>query len=173
MSLIPLPYRLLILAVLAAACFVSGFVLGMDWESNARDSAELKKAIHVITVTKEIVKERIVIETKFIKRALKREAEQEKIVQEVDKHVETIADPRDCWLAPERVRVINDAVDSANGGRVEADAVPAAKPTAVGLAQPTGAVGGQHGLQVREVLRKAFGTVGDRPVGSEAPGSQE
>lgn len=116
MSLIPLWVRLAIIAFLCATCFASGFKLGVDWESNARDAAELKRVKEVVVVTKEIVKWRTKIETKYIDREVIREVEKEKIVQEVDKHVQDIPDPRECWLDQIRIDAINRAVNPLDAG---------------------------------------------------------
>lgn len=170
MSLIPLWIRLVILAVLCATCFGSGFMLGVEWEGNKRDAAELKRVKDVIVQIKEVEKIVTKIETKYVNRYILRQAVAEKITQEVDKHVETIPDPRDCWLAPERVRAINAAVRGDANFGVEAGAVPEAEGAPVGEPQRGGAVGGGGGVKVPSVLRSIFGAGGD---GARAAGEAQ
>jgi len=165
-----LAIRLIILAVLAIGCFTTGFWAGVTWEGNARDALELKRVKDVEIRIKEVIKVVTKIEKVFITRQVVREVEKERIVQEVDKHVETIPDPRECWLDPERVRVINDAAQP-DGKPAQAAPVPGADPAAVGEPQRGAEVGGGHGLQVPRVLRQVFGAGGDgdgKPIPGEA-----
>lgn len=130
--IIPFGWRIVIMAVLAAVCFLSGLGLGIEWESNRRDALELTRIkdvqIKVVEVEKIITK----IETKYITKWREREAKKDVIVQEVDKHVATIPDPRECWLDQARVDTINRAV--ADGMRDDAGTAGAAKPDAGGEA---------------------------------------
>ncbi|HQR20054.1 MAG TPA: hypothetical protein PKV98_04265 [Burkholderiaceae bacterium] len=168
MMLIPIWVRLVILAVLCSVCFGSGFMLGVEWESNKRDAAELKRVKDVEIRIKEVEKVITKVETKYVNRYIVRQVVKEKITQEVDRHVETIPDPRECWLAPDRVSTINRAARGTEGAGGEAGAVPAAAGAAVGEPQRGGALGGGHGIQVPRVLGQIFGTGGD---GASAAGA--
>ena len=111
MMLIPIWVRLVILAILCSVCFGSGFMLGVEWEGNKRDAAELKRVKDVEIRIKEVEKVITKVETKYVNRYITRQVVKEKVTQEVDKHVETIPDPRECWLDKARVDTINGAVN--------------------------------------------------------------
>jgi len=144
--------RLALIAIFAAVCFGSGFALGVEWESNSRDALELKRVKEVEIRIQEVIKWRTKIEKVFVDRIVYIQAERAKIIEEVEKHVEQIPDPRKCWLDPERVRVINDAVGAA-GQRGDAAAVPADPAATIGKPSSGGALGGGLGLHLPRVLR--------------------
>lgn len=146
--------RLAIIGVLCLACLGSGFVAGVQWESNKRDAAELKRVKDVEIKIRTIVEERERVVTKYVNRIVKIYVDRDRIMSEVDQHAQTIPDPRECWLAPERVRVINDAIGAA-GERSGAAVVPAPAPAPVGESPGRGEVGGGHGPTLPGVFRSA------------------
>lgn len=153
--------RILLIVAFAAACFGSGFMLGVEWEGNKRDSEALKVVRDVEIRIKEVEKIVVRVEKKYIVRLIQREAVREQVTQEVDKHVETIPDPRECWLAPDRVSTINRAVGEPGDQRVEAGAVQEAGAAAVGEPQRGGEVGSGHGVEIPRVRGQTFGAGGD------------
>lgn len=155
--------RLAIIAVALAVSFASGFGLGVTWEGNRRDAAELKRVRDVQIKIQRIVEEREKIVTKYVDRIVKIYIERDVAMAEVDKHVQTIPDPRECWLDPERVRVINGAVAAA-GERSGAAAVPADQAAADGESQRRGAVGRGLGFPLPRVFDPAGGAREDPEV---------
>lgn len=155
--------RIGIMLVALAVSFSSGFALGMKWESDSRDADELKRVKDVeIRIQKEVeYRDRVI--TKYVTRIVKLKAVQDTITQEVDKHAQTIPDPRECWLAPERVRNINDAIGAA-GERSGAAAVPADAPAAGRQPSSAGAVGGGLSLPVPRMFRSPSDGGGDPEI---------
>lgn len=155
--------RLAIMGVALVVSFGSGFALGVNWESNRRDAMELKRVQDAIIRVRTIVEEREKIVTKYVDRIVKIYVERDRVMEEVDKHAATIPDPRECWLDPERVRVINDAVGAA-GKRSDAAAVPADQAAAVGESPGRGAVGRGLGFPLPRVFDPAGGSREDPEV---------
>lgn len=147
--------RLLIIASLALACFGSGFVAGVKYESNARDAAELKRVRDIEIRVKEVVKWRTKIEKVFVEKLVYIDRERDRVEEEVNRNARELDDPRECWLAPERVRNINDAAGSPAGKPDGARPVPADQAAPVGEPQRRGEVGRGLGLPLPRVFREA------------------
>lgn len=145
--------RLLIIAGLALACFGSGFVAGVRYEGMVRDAAELKRVRDVEIRIKEVVKWRTKIEKVFVEKLIYIDRERDRVEEEVNRHARELDDPRECWLAPERVRSINDAAGGAAGKPDGARPVPADQVAPVGEPQRRGEVGGGLGLPIPRVFR--------------------
>lgn len=149
--------RLAIIGALALASFGSGFVAGVKYEGMKRDAAELARVRDVEIRIKEIVKWRTKIERVFVEKIVYLDRERDRVTAEVDRHAQELADPRECWLAPDRVRNINDAVGAAAGKPDGARPVPADPTSAVGGPSGRGALGRGLGLPLPRVFREAGG----------------
>jgi hypothetical protein len=151
MGLIASPLlRLAILAIFAGVCLLSGFLGGVRVESDHRDAKELKEAQAIAAQVRVVQVHDVTVDATFTKRLTALEATQKSVMAEVLKHATTIPDRPECYLDPERVRVIRDAWS----GGASADpsggsgAVPKAASPTVGKPPASRAVGGGGGLRL-------------------------
>jgi hypothetical protein len=171
LNLVPWYIRLGIMALLAVSCFTAGAVEGIKWEEGQAAVAAAKVAAHVQTVVKTVTVENTKIEKVYVDRAAKRAAEKEKIDAETNDHAK-LPDPAGCWLAPERVRSINDAW---LGSAADTGAGPAGlrSPGAAEVGEPSGsgAVGKGTGLRLPRLLGHAQGTGGEDSPAAKTGGA--
>lgn len=158
-----LAIRLGIMLVALAVSFSSGFALGMKWESDSRDAAELKRVKDVEIRIQKVVEERERVVTKYVNRIVKIYVDRDRVIQEVDKHATTIPDPRECWLADERVRNINDA-GGAPSERGSAASVPADPEAAERKPSSGGEVGSGLSLPIPRMFRSPSNGGGDPEI---------
>lgn len=106
---IPLPYRLLAMALLVVASFLAGGVLGVNWQQGRDAIHEKDVLVKRIETTKTVIKQDNTALAAAQERNRQLQEDNDRLAREAEEHAKTIPDPSACWLDGKRVRTIRRA----------------------------------------------------------------
>ena len=136
LSLVPMPYRLLILGIIAAALFGLGWLKGAGHVQDQWDAATSKQALQVATVEKEQAEATVRVVTEYVDRVKVVRQVGETIIKEVPVYVPAQADA--ACLVPRGFVRLHDA--AAEGVVPEPAGNSDAAPAGVALSAVAGTV---------------------------------
>jgi len=136
LSLVPVPYRILILTLLAATLFGLGWLKGADHVQGQWDAATGKKALQVATVEKDQAEATVQVVTEYVDRVKIVRQAGETIIKEVPVYVSAQADA--ACLVPRGFVRLHDA--AAQGVVPEPAGNSDAAPAGVALSAVAGTV---------------------------------